>query len=512
MAKLVSMNQNNGFPTNGGVRIRENFIVSINKLILGETSTYKKQFVRPITTQTTMRDLSVIKDAVSRRVEGDIKTGGIEAEIIKNSPQLMTPSERIIAEAPIANGWDTKRFKFALEIEYKVPNSNISYIEYVQGYTNYFGYVQKGSEGILDEKMLFIPNSILSVKKTFNKRLQSYVPTILGNFKITFDETGVFNHLKVAKPDAVIEKIKQTKSIDLGIQHISNIPSFNDITLIEKDINIPILYVAKLIKKTMETMDLVDDVGYDEDIYLDILSNVIGNEFDKVKLFKHIKNLKEAVSDPRRLFMFSIEDLKRLDPSVPAKTTVTLASGPQQIAIYNINDSADTHDTSYETRAAYLIQETISDIMSKTFLGQVAFSATNISGELIITPNTLNPVITGMNPIPLFEKFKTLFTNLVWPTISHNDELQIELNVMSILEGDTIVGISVDGGSEVVYKFPTFANAKFNHLVMDEGNLNRLTSDYQNMLDVVITEASEAKQRTYGLITNPNALHMDNIF
>jgi len=510
MAKLVGNLQTPQPVT--GTKIRERFIVSINKLILGETVGYKKQFIRPITTQTSMQDLNAIKNVVGKRMGfDDATTSGIEAEILRASPQIMTPSERVLAQAPIANGWEEKRFKFALEIEYKVPNSNISYVEYIQGYTDYFGYIQKGVEGILDEKMLFIPNSILSVKKTFNRQLGTYIPTIIGNFKITFDETGTFNNLKVAKPDAVVEQIRKARNMDMGIQHITNIPTFNDLTLVEKDINIPIMYVSKLIKETMDAMLLTDE-GYDEDVYIDVLSNIMGDEFEKIKFFNYLRNLKAAVTDPRRLFMFTIEDLKRVDPSLPQKTRVTLLSGPQQVAIYNIEDAAETYDSSYETRAAYLVQEVISDIMSKTFLEHVTFTATNISGELVITPSAMNPVIAGMNPIPLFEKFKVLFSKLVWPTISKNNEILISLNITSMLEGDTIVGISVEGGPEVVYKFPTFANAKFNHLVMDESNLNKLTYDYQNILDVVITEASEARRRSFGIVTAPNAVNMDSIY
>jgi len=490
----------------GNYEVREEQKIAIvNKLILAEAEGYKKQFIRPYTVHVDRRDLDIIREAVELK-----KSSGGRTVVENMVPNIYDISARPIAEAPIVGGWEEKRFKFILEIEFKVKGSRKSFINYIQGYTDHFGVSTLTGKTTLDEKnMRFIPNSIIRMVKNVDREGRPMV-RIIGNYKLTYDETRTLRDFKAADLNTIIAEIKSLRDMDVVTISKSNVGDIINPNLIPAEINIPVKQIANLIEKTIEIASLEADQPDNDSYITSVLANVINNTMEDIEFLAKMIQLKGM-----DFWYFTLEDLKYIDPFVERKMKVILRSGIQQQMviqkqpILDTENFAETYDSSMETRVAVFIQETLADIMAANFISHIAFTATNLTGTFEYALADVSPIVEGLNILPFVNKFMTEFRNYVWNPLTHNEEMGLKIMVDSYLDGDTILTVSVDDNVDVVYKFPTFANSKFTPIIMDERNVKNIAANINEITDLVYTETTRIeyeaiKQQMHGPIPSFN--------
>jgi len=486
-----------------GYSVRDvNKIPIINRLIIAEVDSYKKQYLRPFSTNVNNKDLSIFKDIVKEKVSKGQTDNFIKTSLVNELAHTATLSDKPIAEAPIINGWGTKRFKFALEIEWKIKGTQKSYIEYIQGYTDYFGYSNlNGGEGVIDEKnMRFYPNSILRLIKNVDRNGMPIV-RIVNSYKLVKDETNIMKDLKVADHSTVISEIYGNRIADSALDVYSNVNEFTEGAVIEKEINIPILYLSNLIKELLDTIELGSgDLGEDDDTYKDLLKNVTYNYLKDIDFLKWIVNLKA-----NEFYWFTIDELALLDNYVGNKIKPILKSPIQPVGYLPTSDTAETYGSDYETKIATYVQEGISDLMSECFLKHIAFNVTNINGKMTWALNNASAVVEALNPAPFIPKFMNLFNKFIWSVITQHEQILLSLEIIAYAEGDTVIIVKLENDEEgIIYRFPSFANSKFSPLIMDNNHLLSNASDIGNLIDIGATESEMELRKAASLYSNPN--------
>ena len=478
----------------------------INKVILTEAKPYKKQWLRPLTTSFDRGDLASFKDIVRDKVIQGQTNNFITNNLVNKLSHTASISERAVAQAPIVNGWEEKRFKFALEIEWKIKGTQKSYIEYIQGYTDYFGYSQlNGGTGKIDENMRFFPNSILRVIKNIGKDGLPKV-RVVGNYKLVKDETGVMRDFQIADHTTVISEVGAQRRAEAGVDVYSNTTDFTSGSVIKKELNIPILYISSLIEKLIETAStLGNEFSVDDEVYKDLLNNIDYNYLQNIEFLKWLVNYKGS-----EFYWFTLNELKVLDRFVDKKVT-PIISGPMEQRRLGPDtlDTAETHDTSYETKAAVTIHESLNDLMTQNFLESVAFTATNISGQFTYNINNAAAVVEGLNPLPFFDNFINMFHKYVWLPLSQHEQTMMSIDVISYIEGDTIVTVSIESDIDhgIIYRFPSFASSKFSPIIMDNNNIKQNASVIGDLVDIGTQEVETIQREAATLAFNPNTLN-----
>lgn len=474
----------------------------INKALLVEANPYKKQWIRPLTTHFDRNDLAVFKDIVRDKVVQGQTNNFIETNLVNKLSHTTGLSDRVLAQAPIMNGWEEKRFKFAIEVEWKVKGTQKSYIEYIQGYTDYFGYSQlTGGTGKIDENMRFYPNSVLVVVKNIGRDGKPMV-RVLGNYKLIKDETGIMKDLQIANHTTLISEVGAQRKAEAGIDVYNNAIDFTKGNVVNKELNIPILYISSLIQKLIETADLSgNEFGVEDEVYKDLINNIEYNYLQNIEFLKWLVNYKGS-----DFYWFTLNDLKLLDRFVDKKITPIINGGMERKVMGpDTLDTAETHDTSYETKVAVTVHEALNDLMSQCFLESVAFTVTNINGQFTYNLNNAAAVVEGLNPVPFFDKFINMFKQFVWLLITQHEQIMISLDIISYTEGDTILTVSVENdiNQGVIYRFPSFASSKFSPVIMDNNNIKENASVIGDLVDIGAQEVETIQREAASLAFNP---------
>ena len=494
---------NNGFGFNNGNRfeIREkNRIGVVKKLILTESDKYRKQFIRPLTTNITNKDLEEFKNIVR---EKELRGAGrqfVENEFTNKLSHTAQLAAMPISESPIINGWDTKRFKFALEVEWREPGTNRTYIDFIQGYTDEFGYSElRVGQGKLNERMKFFPNSILRISKNIDKQGNPIV-RVIGNYKLILDETKSLKNFKVADISTLFTEISAMRTLQDGIKTVTDTSNLTSPNIIPKEINIPVKLISQLIDNIVTTAELSSDFDASDDVYRDMINNALSNYLDNIDFLKWLVNLKG-----NDFYWFTLEELKLLDPFIDKKVKPIIKAPAQQVAhiVPDTQDSAEVYDSSLETRMAVTLQEAISDLMSECFLESIAFTASNLSGKMEWAIQNATPVVEGLNPVPFINKFMNMFYKYTWLPLTQHEQIALNIKVVAYMEADTIITIEIDNsGHEIVYKFPTFANSRFSPVIMDQNTMALNASNIGEIVDVGVWEVEQVKREATKLFNN----------
>ena len=149
-------------------------------------------------------------------------------------------------------------------------------------------------------------------------------------------------------------------------------------------------------------------------------------------------------------------------------------------------DSEVTEQTlapSIETMKVAEFMFGVTGIMAETMLSSIAFSITNNSGQLTIIPTNASSLIDGLDVVPYFDRALKHIRIILGPKLTDNNQTLIELHADISLVGDSKIGISVNGGPVIIYRYPIFADSLFVPVITDSATKEEISGNFRVLFD-----------------------------
>ena len=125
----------------------------------------------------------------------------------------------------------------------------------------------------------------------------------------------------------------------------------------------------------------------------------------------------------------------------------------------------------------------VTGIMAETMLSSIAFSITNNSGQLTIIPTNASSLIDGLDVVPYFDRALKHIRIILGPKLTDNNQTLIELHADISLVGDSKIGISVNGGPVMIYRYPIFADSLFVPVITDSATKEEISGNFRVLFD-----------------------------
>ena len=488
----------------------------LKSLKLIETGGYQDQVIRPY--QADLRPDHVNK--LMETIDSNKRTGAskLSSNLVSNiMPDAIMPTMAPIDKAHIVGGWSEKRFRFTALFETPKPNNMGVEVVYLSGYTDYNG-VSMG--GHIDPRMKLYINNVIVIDKTFNVRTQNYISRIVGHYQVVHMSGGGYgfqnvnpydvgaNLYEVASPEGVIGRLISQETLGgLGGDNIVRSTSVIDQqgeTSVKVNTNniLPSDYLSKIISHTMST-SLLTANSFPDANNIDLLANTSSvlqreNDVTDVMLFRRLIHINGF--NPDRPYI-TIEELEKLDPTLinDSANRIQVFTGGNMVRQptppAGMNElapgeffstlSEDPSVVSEESRLASYVAEAITALMTKYALYDITVSASNISGQPVIAVGSMSTLIPDLDPMMMSRQAEIEFANTIYPTITRNNQMIVEIFANAIMEGDTNLTISVNGNPYVKYTFPRSADALYSPLIQNQQTMNNLTSNIGEIVKIV---------------------------
>lgn len=396
----------------------------------------------------------------------------------------------------IENGWGTQRFRFLLETE-EVSNGQ-SIVSYIQGYTS---HADVSMSGIIDPRMVFYINSISIMYKHISPdgRLivtPAYEFNVVSNKEQPGDNyTYELNSIdpgftKLIRPKDIVEDLAITDQFgDFG-NILNTTGSINlDVHTSNRLNNNGIQYLTKTMNGYMEGKSLAGITHDDRDILRNASNQLNELNVSKVGFIRDIAHLTHIV----QATSFDLGLLEMMDPTIGQRTT-TINPNTSDAVISNLGgagvqsflDSEVTEQTlapSIETMKVAEFMFGVTGIMAETMLSSIAFSITNNSGQLTIIPTNASSLIDGLDVVPYFDRALKHIRIILGPKLTDNNQTLIELHADISLVGDSKIGISVNGGPVIIYRYPIFADSLFVPVITDSATKEEISGNFRVLFD-----------------------------
>ena len=487
--------------------------VSIRKLVLVESKKYKDMWLRPYEMHIGHDDVSNIENMVANVLHDPQHNGSSALKGMLNTgmPDILMPSAMVSEKANIIHGWNEKRFKFVLVVEMKQPGDNKTIINYIQGYTEYLGI---SASDHLDPNMRLFTNSVIKLIRTYDSITGNMNTVPVGNYNVVNDETNQtpnnYNSLKLARPADIAMNVASIKSLDDNddIVTMSNVGSVNSHELVDKRSLLPNDHVADTIKMAIDSKLANGIYGNDGDVVDTMVGNLLTPSIYNIDFFKTILDISGQGND------FTIGQLELIEPNISNIIEVMMDSG---ISNYNIpnelltEDTAETYDSSLESRMSVIVHEAVSALLNESILNNIVFDIDNYSGVPEGEVLDCGSYVEGLN-LPMYANmFLSSFINRAWGSISNANNTQVKILVMGMVESDTTIIITLDGRHPITYRYPTFADSKFLPILMDNNKLDLMSEDYGTLIDSTLGTVSNAISRQTPIAAPQQPIYTGNL-
>ena len=482
--------------------------VTLKRFVLIESKAYKPQWLRPYELHADYTDIEVVKDTVQKAIKHNT-VGGIDAELQKSNPNLLTPSSGVIGEAGIINGWNTKRFKFILVLESHNPYTNTTLINYVQGYSEFLDLSFRQN---VDPNMTLFINSVTVLRKTFNTETGTFSIVPLYKYNVVQDDFSAmdsieyetvpnsFNYdnvLKLSRPEDILVNVSTLSTVEPGVMVLSDVGNVKKLNVVDSKNVLPTQHLSSILSSAVNSTLTSDAFMGEEDLVGMMLGETSTNSPETIEIFKLIMSYTGKLKPS-----FTINELKGMLGLPDINYDVILSADAGSVMInHNVpdilkaEDTADTYGAEIETRKSILVHEGVVNALNNSLLSHIVFTIDNHLGEANFAILTANSEIEGLDVTFYANKFMSLFINHVWRNVTENNLLDVKLLVSADIIADTTIDISINGGPEVVYRYPTFADSKFIPLIVDNARFNDLTTSYQAVIETALSAGREAVSR-----------------
>jgi len=470
----------------------QNFVapsdIKIISMLFAPTKQYTDIYRRPYEMNVSAQALSTLETVVGDQI---MRGGRVNPLSLANSvPDIMKMSDVPTEKINIANGWDTIRLRFLMEVE--SVQDGITKISYIQGYSDFH---DPSISGRIDPNMPLHINSITNTIRTFNPGSNSYYTRVQSSFNVIYDpysssysiENTTNNH-RLLRPKDIVDGMDMNKLTDGHGRNLDTRSLYGALPQESKRGNsVGVQHMSTVINGVLlgnEIADVSHDAG---DIFNTASSGLDENNLGSVPFIEALSSITNNIVSVE----FTLQQLLTLDPNIENVLTIADNSTPMFNAniannILDCDVTATMDKVSVEATVATTISESISGLLMDDMLSSIDFSITNMTpnSENVVAISAVKSFIHGIDVTLYADRFISKFEALVMPAITKGNLIGVDLFIHADILGETTIAISLNGNPPEVYRLPTFCNSLFTSMVSMENEYNVLVEDFSQVLSM----------------------------
>lgn len=460
--------------------------VRVVKMFIADTGTYNTQYRRPYNSPVLdVGTLTTLQDRVAS------SGGKISPSMIGSvAPNIVLLSATPESNVQIANGWDTPRLRFQLEVEIEFGVGG-KVTELILGYTDHAGVSLQGS---LDERMVFHINSILKVRSTIANTpfgQKNYQNVVSATHVLVNNDYSGFNQNTTEKlrPEDIFSAL--SRNMYDGVVYDQR-TALTDVAVFSnrKDC-IPTNYVSDVMTAYQSALnDNTDNTGAINESYA-TARNFISAPSIAMDAFISALSQLQGTHHPTT---FTYRDLFMMDNNITNNTVMVTQSAPMKAGLHYNGMTSDWHGSDNTTLSASILSTAVPSLMMELGITGLYFMSSNreIGGQ----PKTIvinSQAFSNMDISTHLSTFITRFEKEVVSSISFSNQIDYSIEMKVDLLGESMIRLSV--GSEPFTDFvqPSFADAlAVPILTTDRQKVSSLIGD----IDTLLTVVSDYSQKT----------------
>ena len=459
--------------------IRGTSDLRITKLIIFETGTYNKLYRRPYATTVTGDVVAAMHEAI------DASRDFSPATLAKFSNQIIRPSANPEKEIYIPGGFEERRLKFMMEVEYERYGAG-KICEIITGYTDHPGITNSGH---IDPRMTFFINNIMKVRNTTMRTatgLQSFSNVVESNQVLADNSyTNVRSSIREQRmrPEDVfatmgrvfISGIEGEETTYDARVALTNIPVFS-----KRSNNSAAVFSSDILSSYSQAqLEARADSSQDEMTNrARTLSST--DQISKNPFLYALSQIRETVVN---LNTFTFGELKTIDMNVDHVTIARSQAMMQSNNMHRSGQTADWGGSDVITNTATVLATAVPSLMTDLALMVVGFKATNreIGGRTVVVPTDAQ----GFGNSDVSENMRIFLNRLqseILIDVSYNNQIDYDLEMHVDLLGDAIIRLSMGAENPVDFVIPSFCDALLTPVVsMDNNRIVQLARDFQSL-------------------------------
>lgn len=470
--------------------------INVKRMMFAETGRYDVQVSRPY--KTTLQGGTL--NQLSERLAGSTRFAPSQLAGLAN--QIIAPVADYEHQLNIAGGqtaWSDRRLRFMMEVEYRQLAGGIITIM-VLGYTNYPGVI--ATSGAIDPRMELYVNSVITIRvqpENTPNGVMNHINVIENSHVLTNPTyAGAYGNLQSYKmrPEDVYASMK--------VAHITPVSDVLDIRTVldskpvasRRSNAVAVDYAASLLDGySRANMDQNFGVNKEEDILEGARGYVQESMVQNNPFFKAISNYRDGFMANN----FTWADLLKLDPGTDSRTVVAMLGATSitstPLTAYDVQSGIAAPWTGGDrtTQVATILSQSIPALMTDFGLTKVAFVSTNrrifadaVAGYAPYGQQTRISTriadflsFSNMDMAPYMDHFVGRIEQMVLMDISFANEMDFYIKMEADLLGETWVTVSLNGGPEIKYVTPSFADALMVPVVTQNAGLaSQLSNDF----------------------------------
>lgn len=439
-------------------------------------------------------------DKIEKVVNNPMRTGlRLKPTLLSSEvPSVIIPDKNPHKIAEIPNGWEEKRYIFIMAVEYQRPGSNWTNTEYIQGFTDYDGYiVGQDRRPHFDDRMVFRVNSIITMSRGVDPHTGNPVSSMVSNYSVADNRWTVMSDHRqpgnkpsltdqyvIGRPVDVVNSIRQVDLYDDYTRRINDTNILNQPQLSKREDSIPTIHVAD----TLSSVIAGKASAVMTDTYGDLMDQAAGTLSQDSSLFESmfLKTI-SMLSGWEESSTFTTTMLKTIDPSINGRIEVYRSRQGSATVLQSTDNGEDHYKPTIENMLSKVVHDSLAAYMATCCISSMVVNITNITGtrEFVITapPNTFIP--DNVNIMYLADIVKERFITEVFNTITYGNQMRVSIVAYMDLIGGSKIDISVDGNPFVIVDYPTYADASFSSIIFAPNDFANVADDYNGLINAV---------------------------
>lgn len=441
--------------------------MQITRLLMIETGTYNDLVMRPYTTNVSTSTLASFQEATHH---GQYLT---PAHLSGISGQIMRPSTESLGTVVIPNGFNTRRFRFMMEVVNYFGNefSQFGNVQYLCGYTDHADV----SHGLhIDPRMHLYFNSSVTTRK-YEKMTPTGVMTVTSKADASHilvnrseQNFGFGQHnrnMHLMRPQDICYSMSLAASPNRS-DDSADLRSMFRPGILQKSSRENTntgMYLSKVLTTLRNTIENPKSDGDFTEIAAEAGTAVRDNLVAADPFLGGLLNNRNTSFIEGGSITYG--ELCQLSPGLDQGDVVQVLLRRNNISgfkdIAERGDSEHWGGTSNETIMSTIVSQSVPALMSELMLTKIAFLATNqtMDGNFHVQVVGGESFMENVDLSPYLMSFQNRLIVEVLADLSRNNLIQIDLQCEIDLLGDTKINISTMGGPMVPYVMPSFCDA-----------------------------------------------------
>lgn len=458
--------------------------VEIVRIIMQETGTYNTMMRRPFE--------SNLNGNIQRTImENCEKAGRITPNLLTGvAGQFLMPSATPERPINIVNGWDTRRFKFFMEVR-STSHMGSVVTQFITGYTDQMGASVFGS---LDPNMTFYINTVNMAKNAVRttplgtQNIQSIVDCSHLLYQTDYEGVYGLNNSHKMRPEDVFVTM-QNAELEAASNAYGGHTEFQDTRthLTKKPIkstrrfNSSPIFVSSVLDSYVQTKRQAMGGHSDLEITDTAAASVASARVNEDPFLTLLRNRSGLDGS-----FFTVRDLLAIDPTVESRIVVTPLNPALRATLPVAGQTQHWQTADFETQFATALSQAVPGYMLDNCLQYVKFRATNMEmgGNITVLLVDYGTLLQGIDEQPYLASFSFAIEKTVLSDLSQNNMIPFTLEMTCNLMSDSIMNLSINSAPFVPYVVPCFCDNLMSPLVTaDKARLNTLAKDISTVVD-----------------------------